>query len=200
MRVLAYIFILSIIGIFGCNIERTGVAEPTAEEIQKIQPVGKQITQEILMSLKSELQSAIAEGGFEKAIAVCNLKAMPLTKIVEDATGKNIRIKRTTNLFRNPLNAPDRFEKKALEHFEGLIAQNIPLPETYIQKVTSGDSTYFYFYKPLKMETMCLGCHGKPENIDQEILSQLVKLYPEDKATGYTEGDFRGLVSVRIPE
>lgn len=200
MRVITYFIFLSIIGFAGCNMERTGVTEPTAEEIQKIQPIGKQITQELLMSLKSELQTAIAEGGFEKAIAVCNLKAMPLTKIVQESGSKNIRIKRTTNLFRNPLNAPDRFEKKALAHFEGLIAQNNPIPESYIQKVTSGDSTYFYFYKPLKIETMCLGCHGKPENIEQGILSQILKLYPADKATGYAEGDFRGLVSVRIPE
>lgn len=194
------IITLTFLIISSCKTEGTRIFEPTAEEIQKIQPVGKQLTQELLMTLKTELQAAIAEGGFEKAIDVCNLRAMPLTKIKEESAGKNIRIKRTTNLFRNPLNAPDKFEKKALEHFEGLIAQNTPLPENYIQKVTTRDSTYFYFYKPLKIEAMCLGCHGKPENIEQGILSQLLALYPADKATGYGEGDLRGLVSVRIPE
>jgi len=78
-----YFIIALILLLFGCRNNNPNISEPNAEEIKKIVPVGKQITQEILKALKNELQVAIAEGGFEKAISVCNLKAIPLTKNVE---------------------------------------------------------------------------------------------------------------------
>jgi hypothetical protein len=37
---------------------------------------------------------------------------------------------------------------------------------------------------------MCLGCHGK--NIAPEVQAKLDELYPEDQATGFSEGDLRG--------
>ncbi|MGM0774574.1 MAG: c-type heme family protein, partial [Pseudomonadota bacterium] len=35
-----------------------------------------------------------------------------------------------------------------------------------------------------------LGCHGK--SIDPEVKAKLDELYPEDQATGFSEGDLRG--------
>jgi hypothetical protein len=37
---------------------------------------------------------------------------------------------------------------------------------------------------------LCLQCHG--ENISPEVQAELARLYPEDKATGYSAGDIRG--------
>jgi cytochrome c553 len=44
----------------------------------------------------------------------------------------------------------------------------------------------------------CLKCHGTP-GVDQDASSQakIQRLYPQDEATGYAEGDFRGLWSIR---
>jgi len=186
--------------IAGCANDSLIISDPSPAEIQRIAPAGKQVTQELLLALKSELQAAIADGGFEKAIAVCNLKAIPVSKIVEQSSSNIIRIKRTTQQYRNPLNAPDEIEKQALEYFQNLITNNEALPENYIQKVSQADSTYYYFFKPLKMDVLCMACHGKTENIDPEVLNRIKELYPDDKATGYAEGDFRGLVSVIIRE
>ena len=37
---------------------------------------------------------------------------------------------------------------------------------------------------------MCLQCHG--QSIAPDVREKLSGLYPEDKATGYREGDIRG--------
>jgi hypothetical protein len=200
MKFLSVLFIVCLCLIYSCSSDEQKITDATPGETQKILETGNQITSELLKSLKSELQVAIAEGGFEKAISICNLKAMPLTKIVENSSDKIISIKRTSYLYRNPLNAPDEVEKKALDHFRDLINKNSELPEYYIQKVKGTESTSYYFFKPMKIESLCLGCHGKHENMDASVLNQIAGLYPQDKAVGYKEGDFRGLVSVIIRE
>jgi hypothetical protein len=45
---------------------------------------------------------------------------------------------------------------------------------------------------------MCLNCHGTDDFLSKEIKNFLKEKYPEDKATGYKAGDFRGAVSVKI--
>ena len=51
----------------------------------------------------------------------------------------------------------------------------------------------------LGMET-CLKCHGRVgHEIANETYAVISKLYPEDKATNYRLGDFRGAWKVRFP-
>lgn len=200
MKSLIVITIVVICLVTACTNNSVIISNPSPEETQRIGTVGKQITRELLLALKSELQTAIADGGFDKAIAVCNLKALPVSKIVEQSSSNIIRIKRTTEKYRNPINAPDEIEKKALAYFQNLMIKNGTLPENYIQKVRHADSTYYYFFKPIQMDILCMACHGKTVNIDAEVLKQIKERYHEDKATGYEEGNFRGLVSVIILE
>lgn len=195
-----FIVIILVTTLWNCNQNGIIISEPTNEELIEIIPEANKITTELLSSLKGELKKAIQEGGFENAIGVCNLKAMPITQTIEKVSKENIQIKRTTFKYRNPDNAPDEIEQLALEHFENLIEKNESLPEYYMQKVTKEEVVEYYYYKPLTIENVCLGCHGIPENMDTRLLSQLSQLYPEDKAMGYKEGDFRGLISVIIPE
>lgn len=200
MRYLTYCIIVSVFCLYGCKKTKIRISEPSFEESQRIIPIGKRVSQQLLASLKGELEAAVAEGGFEKAIEVCHLRAEPIKEAVEKSTAENIRVKRTTHRSRNPDNNPDEVEDKALLYFENIIDKGESIPEFYIQKVTRNDSAFFYFFKPLKIESLCLGCHGKTENISPAVVALLGNLYPGDKATGYSEGEFRGLVSVIIPE
>jgi hypothetical protein len=45
---------------------------------------------------------------------------------------------------------------------------------------------------PIKLQAQCLMCHGPEEQIVPEIKAQLAKLYPDDRATGFEEGELRG--------
>jgi hypothetical protein len=42
---------------------------------------------------------------------------------------------------------------------------------------------------------MCLRCHGPA--VAPEVLAAVRRLYPDDEAVGFGEGDIRGAVSVR---
>ena len=197
------IFLLLLVALsilWSCNQKSVTISEPTNEELIRIIPEGNKISSDLLKSLKTELKNAISAGGFEKATEVCNLKALPITQKIENISNGNITIKRTTFKYRNPENAPDDIERSALEYFQNLLDKNEDIPDHYVQKVTKQDVVQYYYYKPLIVENVCLGCHGSPEKMDAKLLNQISRLYPEDKAMGYKEGDFRGLISVIIPE
>jgi hypothetical protein len=181
-----------------CSQPEYSITTPSENEQEKITEIGSGISAELLKSLKNELQLAIKEGGFENAIKVCNLKAIPVTEIVAANTEHAVEIKRTTYQFRNPANQPNRAEKEALDFYLNNFEKNKPLPESYTQKVMENGETQYYYYKPLKMDDLCLMCHGKTENIPPEILAKINELYPNDNATGYESGDFRGLVSIKM--
>jgi hypothetical protein len=53
--------------------------------------------------------------------------------------------------------------------------------------------------QPIRVQAMCLSCHGDPAGIPAEVKEILASRYPKDLATGYKAGDLRGAVSVRIP-
>lgn len=176
------------------------IEEASKDEIAKIQPEADEITKELLMSLQTKVSQAMQSRGTEYAINVCKLQAIPLTEIVEKSTDKEVEIKRTSLKYRNPRNAPDEFEKQALIKYESLMASNDEIPPFYIQKINTKDSSFYYYYKPLTMKPLCLTCHGSEEMIGSEILTLIQERYPEDKATGYSEGDFRGLVRIKFSE
>ncbi len=45
---------------------------------------------------------------------------------------------------------------------------------------------------PIKLQSQCLMCHGSKEQIAPIIQQQLTKLYPNDEAVGFQEGELRG--------
>jgi len=83
----------------------------------------------------------------------------------------NIRFHLTSLQLVNPDNAPDLFEKSALQHFERGI-------KFQIQYADIDGKPYFRYMEPLHIEKACLACHG---------------------FQGYKIGDVRGGVSISIP-
>lgn len=175
----------------------TKEAKLTVEKENSIRQNGEEAAIKLLKTLKTELMQAMQSGGPEQAIDVCSKKAMVLTSQIENQTG--YKIKRTTFKYRNPLNKPDKYEEDALRYFEEAISKDGKMPAYYIQTVKEDGVITYRYYKPLKVEGLCLTCHGDKNLMDKKLLSKLEKLYPQDKATGYKEGDFRGVVRVSIP-
>ena len=195
------LLVLILIGFMaGCKNNSLIITDATNAEIERIKPIGDKITMDLIKSLQGELKAAVKDGGFKKAVNVCNLKAISLTDIIALATDKDVEIKRTTNKYRNPQNAPNDIEKQALSYYHNLLSDNQQLPGSYIQKVTENGKTEYYYYKPMKMANACLICHGDQSLIKPDIHNEILKLYPDDKAIGYKEGDFRGLIRIRISE
>ncbi|MBN2174401.1 MAG: DUF3365 domain-containing protein [Bacteroidales bacterium] len=201
MKNLILIFSASILLIItGCRSSDFEISTPTNEENEELVKIGNAVSNDLLVSLKGELKKAIEEGGFKNAIAVCNLKAIPITEIVANKTDKKVTVKRTTFQYRNPANAPNEAEKQALDFYIGRFEANKAIPDIYTQKVSEKGQEYYYFYKPLVMDNLCLMCHGTSQTMQSEMMAFIDELYPEDMAVGYKEGDFRALVSIRIDD
>ncbi len=132
-------------------------------------------------TLRHSLLAAVGEHGFPYAITFCNEHAESLTSTYaeNDAT-----IRRASMRYRNPLNEPDSLERIIFTQFEK------EGPSTKII-LTQGE---VHFIKPIFMQAMCLNCHGIPnEQILPETLEKIRDSYPADQATGYAEGDLRGI-------
>lgn len=159
--------------------------------------ISKNSSKELLTTLKSSLDSALATGDTKAAVETCSVIGQSIAKGISDKN--NISIKRVSLKNRNPNGKPDSFEKESLIEFDNLKNSNTlkPSHETF-SIVNENGVKYFRYMKPIVTAKTCLQCHGNPEQIKEEVKSTLLKNYPKDLATGYKEGDVRGAVSVKI--
>jgi hypothetical protein len=133
-------------------------------------------------------------GGPVNAVDFCSTSARELTAGV--ATEQGLDIKRTSMRYRNPANAPDQDETEALRYYESALAQTGELPGPWVQKAGRDE---YRFYRPLLVAPPCLNCHGSADEIDPAVQAILDERYPDDLATDYAVGDFRGVVRVSVP-
>jgi hypothetical protein len=173
-----------------------GTIPPEIE--QEVVRVGEAAAAELMTQLKAHLQEALAQGDLPAAFEACAVLAQPLTAEVREKLPPGVSLKRASNRFRNPANAPDEWEARALAFFETQLAENGELPGNFCQ-YDREERTYRY-NRPLTVQKLCLRCHGSPDRMDPSVLRSLLENYPEDRAVGYAEGDFRGIIRVSIPE
>jgi hypothetical protein len=148
---------------------------------------------EILAPFKKDLMSALMkamlEGGPETAIDVCRLKA---PSIAASAGSGETRVGRTSHRIRNPANAPEPWMAPLLEAY-------LADPTDRDPRTVTLDSGEVGYVEPIHVKPICLNCHGEDEDLDTSVTDQLRRLYPEDQATGFREGDFRGIFWVVMP-
>lgn len=198
MKKLFYLSLLTAVLILtGCQKQESTESQLTAEQKQQVETVGQAAAAKLMVTLKGELTTAM-QVSVSDAIEVCSSKALELTSSITDSVENVTAIKRTSFKYRNPQNAPDEWEMKALKMFEDAAKKGETLPASYVQKVEENGQTTYRYYQPMKVAPLCLNCHGDKNMLSEEVSAQLASLYPEDKATGYQEGDFRGVIRVSV--
>ncbi|MBI4937318.1 MAG: DUF3365 domain-containing protein [Nitrosomonadales bacterium] len=141
------------------------------------------------------LQEEIDKSGPAGAIPVCKDMAPKMAGKVLQETGWKVR--RVSLKVRNEARAiPDEWEKAALEDFDKRAAAGEP--PARLEKGEKVGSEYRYV-KALPVQPLCLNCHGSADQISDAVKSVLKEHYPNDRATGYSEGQIRGAISVRKP-
>ena len=173
-----------------------GLPEVTPEEGERVSQLAEPAAAELLRTLVGSLTAALEEGGIAQAMEFCSTEAMPLTRMVEAGLAEPLSLKRTSFRYRNPKNAPDEGDEAALLFFEREIADQGRAPASFVQRVSPEEVRY---YRPLFVGEVCLGCHGDLDSLDPQVRKVLSERYPEDLATGYEAGAFRGLVRVSMP-
>ncbi len=128
--------------------------------------------------LQAALKGAIAEGGPEHAIGLCNHMAPQITS---SHTKDGLRLRRVGVRVRNhKTNVPTDAERAAmmkLTREAPTTVATLNLKRKFLRAI--------YVDSPL-----CLNCHGT--NIKPKVKEKLDELYPEDEATGFFLGDLRG--------
>ena len=143
--------------------------------------------------LLAALQEEISKSGAEGAIPVCKDLAPGMAGELSRETGW--KIKRVSLKARNDARAiPDAWEKAALEDFDKRAAAGEP--PAALEKGERIGSEY-RFVKALPVQGLCLACHGPVDKLSPAMKTALGKHYPNDRATGYSEGQIRGVISVR---
>lgn len=163
--------------------------EPRQEDIE----AARAAAQRLGAALKSRLVEAISSQGPIAALEACSLEAPGIAAHVSEVAG--YEVSRTALRVRNPMNAPDAWERMQLERLISAAeggADPRSLESSAI--VVENDAAVFRWMKPIVMEGPCIICHG--EHVAPDVRAKIDELYPQDAATGFREGEIRGAFSV----
>ncbi len=134
--------------------------------------------EELFARLSGRLMTAMSKSGPAAAIEVCQVEAKSIA--VEVGKEANVKIGRTGVRLRNTSNQPPNWAQK-------LVADRADAP--VFAKLTDERTVALL---PIKLQAHCLMCHGPSEQIAPDVLEKLTELYPQDQATGFSEGELRG--------
>jgi len=135
--------------------------------------------------LSEALLTAIEEQGAAEAINVCRCEAPQIAKRVAKEQG--VAIGRTSFRLRNPDNAPPAWAARFVEQ---RAEDNVFVahPDGRLGALL-----------PIRLQNACLTCHGDPASIATDVRLNLDRFYPEDRATGFAQGDLRGWFWIEVP-
>lgn len=167
-----------------------------AEDLSASQQAMKQRAEEARSAMFSQLLSRLSEamvapaadgrpGGPAGAIDVCKVEAPRIAQAV--AREKGVMIGRTSDRLRNPGNSAPAWAA-------ALLADKPAEP-----RIAANPDGSLGVTLPIRLMATCLACHGTPEQIDEPTRAALARAYPEDRATGYADGDLRGWFWVEVP-
>ncbi len=170
---------------------------PAAAEVRAL---GERAINRLAVTLVNEVSVAVAKSGAENAVDVCHLKALPLTGEILSGLPRITAVKRTSLRLRNPANAPDPAEQLALDRVQRDMEAG-KLPKVLVQRLDLAPGRQEWrVYRPIGIAPQCVTCHGPKESLAPELQARLAKTYPADNATGYTVGQWRGLIRVTVSD
>jgi len=142
--------------------------------------------EELFGNLMGRLSAGMETGGATVAIDICKEVAPAIASEVAENAG--VTIGRTSVRLRNPENKPPAW---AVPYMELRGEKPVVLRHT-------GDGTLAALF-PIVLQAQCLPCHGPEDSILPEVRNAIQAAYPDDRATGFNEGDLRGWFHVTVP-
>jgi hypothetical protein len=145
---------------------------------------------ELLSPFKRDLQEALRLGltkGPVEAIGACRVQAPEIAKALSK---DGINLGRSSHRLRNPANSPPEWVSPILGAYVDDSADRAP-------RVVPLQNNRFGYVEPILIKPLCLTCHG--EVLAPDVASRIDELYPEDRATKFNDGDFRGVFWVEVP-
>ena len=142
-------------------------------------------------ALLQELRDGLARGGARAALASCHTNATAVSWRL--ARGEGIAAGRTSDRLRDPTNTPRPWAAALVKANAGRRARDV---DGFAVDLGSKVGVL----RPIVLQPMCLGCHGPADRISPEVRQLLADRYPQDRATGFTNGEIRGWYWVEMPK
>ncbi len=141
-------------------------------------------------NLTKSLTQKISQDGVAQAIGFCHEQVMPIAKTAAGEDIARFEFGRTSHRVRQAKNLPQDWMKPYLSEFQESTLQK---PATAkVHEFADGKRAYL---EPLYIQPLCLSCHGSP--LSGEVSAEVRRLYPQDQATGFKLGEFRGMIWVK---
>lgn len=147
-----------------------------------------------LVPFQAGLQAALKEGlasGPVEAVDACRIRAPAIARDAARSASAGagpgapaVELGRTSHKLRNPANAPREWVRPLLAAYLAEPAGQAP------RAVDLGNGRWGYV-QPIFVQPLCLTCHGS--TIAEPLRARISALYPDDRAVGFSDGDFRGL-------
>jgi hypothetical protein len=155
----------------------------------------RRLADELGDKLRGLLFQELQKGGPATAVRICSEVAQEMTREFNRRQGYHAR--RVSVRYRNPQNLPDEYERQVLMRME-LENQQKHLAKEYIEVVKEENVKLLRYMRPLIVAPVCMNCHGPKETMTPGVKQLLTERYPEDRATGFHDGDLRGAISIKI--
>ena len=145
---------------------------------------------ELLLPLKQDLKQALVAGmqaGPVNAVSVCKDQA---PAIAASLSVEGVQMGRTSHRLRNPENSAPAWVDTILQSYVGDEQSRAP-------RLVTLPNDRLGYVEPIATQPLCLVCHGK--SLAPDVAAHIAQAYPEDRATGFEEGDLRGVFWVEYP-
>lgn len=192
--------VLLVAAVFACGGEERGqdsdsdARQPAARPVDSASAARvRTIANGLGGDLQKRLFAALDSGGPERGIGVCSDSAQAWTA---RHAGEGTYVRRVSLKVRNPRNAPDDVERAELRRLDSLHHAG-KLPGEIVRRGANGEVEYM---RPIVVQARCLACHGDTSQMSPRVRALITARYPKDEATGYREGDLRGMLVVRLRE
>lgn len=157
----------------------------------KFQSEASGLAKTLKSSLMKELTAKIQKDGAINAIPFCHDNVKNIAKTAAKDYLDKYSFGRTSYKIRNTQNKPEAWMNDYLEKFKTTIVDPKKI-QSVIHKLPDGKRVYL---EALYVAPQCLTCHG--DAVSKEINEKIKSIYPDDQATGFKAGQFRGFIWVK---
>jgi hypothetical protein len=173
------------------QVEKTSL---TAKKQQALKLEAKKAIKTVAGALQKTLNQKVKEGGLTNAATFCSTNAMHLAQEVSQTLPVGVKVRRVTDKPRNALNQANDEQLAILDEIKEKLSRGVDIDMLVKEK----SSNHYQVYKPIKMVSKCLFCHGSQKVRNPNSYTIISQKYPDDKAIDYNLDDLRGMFLVDI--
>lgn len=144
-----------------------------------------QAAKEKVKPFKLALKEALTRALEKSPVAAIDICAKDAPALARQLSTKGVKVGRAAFKLRNEKNAAPAWVQ---EPMESLSKEKPGAEASRLVDLKDGRVGYA---EAIWVQPMCLTCHGS--TIDPSVAEALKAKYPKDAATGFNEGDFRGV-------